>query len=170
MALPILKVYYERWAIHQEHINDQDDQIDERIEEEVNNVLKSAPASYFEVIVIRFSFTIDAILTFGIGLATSAKMIGFLICLLSLGAGALPSLKALMIAFSTRKKDRSAILGSLYVIDALGQVLSPITLGGIFAATVSKHPGLVFGVSSALIFLSTVPTYFIKQTDLNPRR
>ncbi|TIA87134.1 hypothetical protein E3P99_03364 [Wallemia hederae] len=165
LALPTLKRKYEEWAVHREHVqNGTENQIEE--EQEVIDHVKE-PASYFEVIVVRSSFAIDALLTFGIGFASHPAAVAFFICCLSIGSGALPSLKALMIAFAPNKRDRAATLGALYVIDALGQVLSPIALGGIFAASVSKHPGLVFGVSGALITLSTIPTYFIKDKHIH---
>ncbi|TIB38105.1 hypothetical protein E3P86_01835 [Wallemia ichthyophaga] len=165
LALPFLKRSYEEWSVHRQHVeNGTEDRVQE--EQEVIDHVKE-PASYFEVLVVKISFALDAILTFGIGLASNASVVEVMICCLSVGSGALPALKALMIAFAPHKRDRAATLGALYVIDALGQVLSPIALGGIFAASVSKHPGLVFGVSGALITLSVVPTFFLKEKHLH---
>lgn len=151
--------------MHRQHVENGTENRSQEEQEVIDHVKE--PASYFEVIVVQISFAIDAILTFGIGLASNASLVGVMICCLSVGSGALPALKALMIAFAPNKRDRAATLGALYVIDALGQVLSPIALGGIFAASVSKHPGLVFSVSGALISMSTVPTFFIKYKHIH---
>ncbi|TIB75809.1 hypothetical protein E3Q23_02174 [Wallemia mellicola] len=164
-ALPYLKRKYEEWAIHKKYVENGNENPRQEEEEVIEHV--EEPASFFEVIVVRFSFTIEAFITLGIGLATNAPTVAVMICFLSVGSGSLPALKALMIAFSPSKRDRAATLGALYMVDAVGQVLSPIALGGIFAASVSKHPGLVFAVSAILIGLSTVPTYFIKGKDIN---
>ncbi|CAE6437584.1 unnamed protein product [Rhizoctonia solani] len=126
---------------------------------------KDSPGSQFDVHLLAFSFLIESLALLGAGLSTNKIAANACIMIVVLGSGAAPCISALVSA-SVGPLAQGEALAAVALIRSIAEFLSPVILGSILSSTTNTRlPGLVFVISSILLFLAVGIVVFIKDAD-----
>ncbi|KAH7335556.1 major facilitator superfamily domain-containing protein [Rhizoctonia solani] len=126
---------------------------------------KNSLGSQFDAYLLAFSFLIESLGLLGVGLSTNKIAANTCIFLLVLGSGSAPCTSAL-VSTSVEPLAQGEALSAVALIRSIAEFLSPVILGSILTSTTNTRlPGLVFLVSSILLFLAVGIVTLIRDAD-----
>ncbi|CAE7197344.1 unnamed protein product [Rhizoctonia solani] len=131
----------------------------------VEAVDKNSSGSQFDVHLLAFSFLIESLGLLGVALSTNKTVANACVLILVLGSGAVPCINAL-VSSSVEPLVQGEALAAVTLVRSVAEFLSPIILGSILSSTTNTRlPGLVFFISSILLFFAVGIVVWIRDAD-----